>query len=142
MGVEIRVVPSSGSAQKIDGVADYVGRADVMDPSLRIVMRIPMNELWTADGNVTATNQRSLDGNEIASLLRRGTVRFVVADVGKLLRWIPPSDCYEFWKIEVKPRLVETPTFNLAEFSGVYCYVASEWGDGRSASIVLLEKHH
>lgn len=113
-----------------------------MDPSLRVVMRIPMEELWDTEGDSAAARRRSLGGIDIAAMLRQGVVRFVVADCGEPMRWIPPSRCYEFWKSEVKPRIVETATFDQAEFPGAYCYAASEWNDGRATPLVLLEMYH
>ena len=113
-----------------------------MDPSLRIVMRIPMSELWDSEGNLTAAKQRALGGSDIAALLRQGQVRFVVADCGKRLEWIPPPQCYDFWKTRVKPRIVEADKFDLADFPDKCCYVASEWADGESPPIVLLEMYH
>jgi hypothetical protein len=112
-----------------------------MDPLLRVVMQIPMNELWDSNGN-PASKRRTLGGGDIATLLRQGEVRFVVADCGKPLGWIPSSRTYDFWKTEVKPRLVETEAFYLETFPGGYCYVASEWADGQLSPIVLLEMHH
>jgi hypothetical protein len=113
-----------------------------MDPSLRVVMRIPMSELWDSDCNLTGAKQRSLTSSDITAMLRQGVVRFVVADCGEPLRWIPPSQFYDFWKTEVKPRIVETETFDQAQFPGAYCYVASEWTDGQPSPLVLLEKYH
>jgi hypothetical protein len=113
-----------------------------MDPALRVVMRIPMIDLWDSEGNLTAAKQRTLSRDDVAALLRRGLVRFVVAECGDPLRWIPPSDCYDFWKTELKPRIAETKTFELEDFPGAYCYVASEWSDGQSSPLVLLEMYH
>jgi hypothetical protein len=113
-----------------------------MDPSLRVVMRMPMSELWDSSGDLTATKLRTLSTSEIASLMRNGVVRFVAADCGRPLKWIPLSQCNDFWKTEVKPRIVETETFDLADFPGAYCFVASEWADGLVSPIVLLEMCH
>ena len=117
-------------------------RADGMDTSLRVVMRIPMSELWDSEGNLTASKQRTLGGSDVAALLRQGLVRFVVAECGDSLKWIPPSQCYDFWKTELKHRIVETETFDQANFPGAYCYVVSEWADGQPSSLVLLEMYH
>ena len=113
-----------------------------MDPSRQEVMRIPMSELWSSNGELTAAKRRALGGSDIAALLRQGQVRFDVADCGKQLEWIPPPQCYDFWKTRVKPRIVEADRFDLADFPGEYCYVATEWADGESPPIVLLEQYH
>jgi len=105
-------------------------------------MRIPMSELWDSEGNLKAAKQRMLGGSDVAGMLRKGQVRFVVANCGKRLEWIPRPQCYDFWKTQVKLRIVETGTFEQEDFQGAYCYVASEWADGESSPIVLLEKYH
>lgn len=113
-----------------------------MDPSLRIVVRMPINELWLPEGSLAATKIRSLTSKDIAELLRHGLIRFIVAECGDPLQWIPPPQCYAFWKTEVKPRIVETEIIYLEEFPGSYCYVASEWTDDQPSPIVLLEMYH
>lgn len=115
-----------------------------MNANLRIVMQIPMIELWDSSGNSIPAKQRVLRSSDIVALLRQGLVRFVVAECGEPLQWIPPLQSYDFWKSEVKPRIVEseTETFDRADFPGAYCYVASEWMDGQSLPLVLLEMYH
>ena len=106
-------------------------------------MRIPMSELWDSEGKLTATKQRILRGSGVVALLRQGLVRFVVANCGDPLRWIEPSQCYDFWKSELKPRIVETEAFDLAGFPDAYCYVVSEWADEKTfLTFLLLEKYH
>ena len=113
-----------------------------MDPSLRVVMQMPLTELWDDAGLVTDVKLRHLSRNDVAAMLRQGRVRFVVANSGEGLKWSPPSECYDFWKTEVKSRIAETGRVFLEEFPNEYCYVASEWTDNQQSPIVLLEKHH
>jgi hypothetical protein len=70
-------------------------------------------------------------------------VRFVVADVGKPLEWIPNNQRYDFWKDEVKAHLAapESKAF-LEEFPDEYCYFASEWNSYDGDTIILLSKAH
>jgi hypothetical protein len=56
-----------------------------------------------------------------------GPVQFVVVDVGVAPRWIPASECFEFWKNEAKPHLAGDTKVDLNEFHGGYCYFASQW---------------
>ena len=80
---------------------------------------------------------------EIADLLRAGEVRFVVADVGSPLRWLPADECYDFWNSEVKRHLADPAAANYLEaFPGGYCYFASEWASDSSEPIVLLTVSH
>lgn len=113
-----------------------------MDSSVRIVVQIPLTELWNDSGVVTSSKKRQLRRNEISELLRTGRVRFVMADCGDPLKWIDPVNCFDFWKTEAKPRVVEPDEFFWGDFPDQQCYVASEWADGGSLPIVLLEKFH
>jgi hypothetical protein len=101
-----------------------------------------MDEIWDAEGNVTMARQRALRSGDIAGMLRQRVIRFVVANCGDPLTWIQPEQCYDYWKTEVKPRLVETEMFDQEAFPGAYCYVASEWTDGQPSPLVLLEMYH
>jgi hypothetical protein len=67
-----------------------------------------------------------------------------VAGLDKPLLWIPPTDCFEFWRVEVKPHLAAPDSrVPLETFPGGYLYFASSWDRIDSgAQIVLLERHH
>jgi len=115
-----------------------------MDASLRIVTRLPLGELWRDDGPITTARGRSLGKHEIVDLLKAGPVQFVMANIGDPLLWVEISECYRFWKDEVKPHLAETESkVPLDEFPGFYCYFSSEWkGPQGSPPIVVLEMQH
>jgi hypothetical protein len=114
-----------------------------MDPCLKQVTRIPLQELWRSNGIAIGPRGRTLNSDDIVQLLSKGPIEFVVADVGRPLVWTD-SPSYEFWKTEVKPHLAEPDSpIILDSFSGGYCYTASQWDDEmRGVRIVLLEKHH
>ena len=63
----------------------------------------------------------------MAALLRAGPVRFVVADIGHRLRWVPADACFTAWKDEVKPRILDADvaTFRLEDVPGEIAYLAS-----------------
>src|SRR5580765_3743614 len=115
-----------------------------MDIVLKVVTQLPLKELWRADGFTTTSRARWLAADDITSLLRVGRVQFVVADVGAAPRWIPLSECYDFWKREVEPHLAapESGAY-LGDFPNGYCYFTSEWSsqDG-TTPIILCERHH
>jgi hypothetical protein len=115
-----------------------------MDPQLRKVTQIPLNELWLPAGSVIGPRIRALNRSEISELLRQNGVEFVVANVGEQLQWISAQDCFDFWKNKVKAHLAEsTSRIDLDAFPGAYCYTASQWeGEKGGTPIVLLERHH
>src|SRR5215510_2871202 len=114
-----------------------------MDISLRIITRLPLEELWRDDGFATTARLRQLVASDIRDMLRVGQVQFVVADVAAKPWWVDSRNCFSFWKNEVKPHLAEDPKIILEAFPDEYCYFASQWGhkDGEPP-IVVLEKHH
>jgi hypothetical protein len=103
----------------------------------RLATRLPLAELWDDAGPVAATRLRGLTTADIRELLRAGPVRFVVADVGHPLRWIPVGDRFRFWKEEVKPRVAKAPRWRLEDFPGEYCYSASEWTSAEGPPVVV-----
>ena len=114
-----------------------------MDASLKIVTRLPLGELWRDDGFSTDSRGRTLTLEDVRQFLETGSVQFVVVDVGAAPRWIPASECFRFWKNEVKPHLASAAKAPLDEFPGGYCYFASRWEEREGeAPIVVLEKEH
>jgi len=116
-----------------------------MHPNERLVTEIPLYELWDNSGRLIARRQHFLNYEQLRLLLQRGVVRFVVANLGHSLRWIPETETFSFWKSEVRPHLVNEPDrpFNLDHYSQGYCYIASEWQpEGENYQVVVLECHH
>jgi hypothetical protein len=117
-----------------------------MRPDQRVVTRLPLTELWDAHGILPMERRRAVGREQVADLLRSGRVRFVLANCGDPLRWIPPDDSYRFWKEEVKSHLVEPDVaergFRLEEWPGESCFVGTVWGEGDPENVVLLEIHH
>jgi hypothetical protein len=114
-----------------------------MDPRKRIVTQLPLDTLWDNAGELQATRTRSLDRDGVRGLLSRGPVRFVIANGGHPLRWIPPSERFSVWKTEVEGHLATGDRIDLDQFQNGLAYLASEWVDVRDdVPIVLLEAHH
>lgn len=119
-----------------------------MRPDRRVVTRLPLSELWDAEGILQVEKRRIVGCEQVVELLRRGGVRFVLANCGNPLKWIAEKETYRYWREEVKPHLVEPAAaengFRLEDWPGEYCFVASEWSGRGDAteSIVLLETHH
>ena len=113
-----------------------------MDINLRVVTHLPLRELWRGDEFSSTAREKSLTHDDVRAFLTSGPVQFVVADVGMAPRWIPESECFDFWKNEAKPHLASGTRASLNEFPGGYCYFASQWEGETTAPIVLLEKHH
>ena len=112
-----------------------------MNNGRRIVMRTPLDELWTESGPVVATRRRALGLDELSALLRQGPARLVIACIGRALRWLPERVGYESWMPELRAHLADPAVAGAApdEFPGGYCYLASEWGLPSGDTVVLLE---
>jgi hypothetical protein len=113
-----------------------------MYQELRKVARLPLEELWIGRRLVSTIKVRDLRPSEIADRLRSGMVRFVIADVGKPLEWIPNNERYDFWKDELQRHLATDDKTMLEDFPGNYCYFASEWKSYDGDTIILLSKAH
>lgn len=109
----------------------------------RIITRMPLTRLWTEQGDLPATRVRWLHKDDIRDLLRRGGVRFAIADMDEPLRWLAAPATFEFWKKEASIRLMDPGGPNvLDDLPGEYGYFASEWTGGEGGPIVLFERHH
>lgn len=114
-----------------------------MDPTLRLITKLPLEELWRDDGFSTTIRLRPLAAGEISNMLRAGRVQFVVADLASKPWWVELQDCYDFGKNEVKPHLAEESRIVLEDFPDEYCYLASQWKSREGEPpIVVLEKLH
>jgi hypothetical protein len=72
-------------------------------------------------------------------------VRLIVVDPGFPLRWIEPRDTFDFWKAEVKPRLVDPADFggwSIEDYPGEHCYRAQEWRGNRDSTEVQVILYH
>ncbi|MHC4054973.1 hypothetical protein [Bradyrhizobium sp. 25ACV] len=114
-----------------------------MDATRRIVVSLPLAELWIDDGPLHAQRVESVGEEEIVQLLEGGST-FVVVDVGRPLQWIPAAERFAFWKAELKCRLVpaDVDSFDISSYPGSYCYLASAWRNPSSSPIIVLEMHH
>lgn len=110
-----------------------------MRPDQRIVIRLPLEELWTDGGPSTAKRGGPLDREAIAGLLRAGGARLVVANVHDRLEWVAPEHTFPRWK-ELRERLVAPEAVH--ENDGELRYRASAWADDGSTPIVLFEASH
>ena len=99
-----------------------------MDPRLRRITRLPLEELWNDEGTVEGTRGPYLRAEQIRELVRNGPVQFVQAALGELLRWVPLEERFDFWKTDLRPRVVETPArFYLDDYPDGFCYLVSDW---------------
>ena len=104
------------------------------------ITRLPLSHLVTERGH--AKHVKSLGEFEIRQLLRQGSVRFVVAEIGHELRWHPEDACFQVWKAQVQPHLARPDAPNYLEtFPEQYAYFASLWDDGGTPIIVLSKAH-
>ena len=117
-----------------------------MDPNQRVVTHTPLTELWDDRGPIPAERGQALGREDVRRMVQAGPLRFVVADAGLPLRWVPERESHAFWKGEVRPHLVDEPgrPFDVYDYPHGYAYVATEWESAEplAAPIVVLERHH
>jgi hypothetical protein len=103
----------------------------------RTIQKTPLTELWNDRGAISATPVRDVTAEDIASLLRSGSVQFMVAAIGEKPRWIPRGQTVTFWKAEVKDRLVEKVVYNdqLPRGGG---YWAQEWHQAENDMVIVV----
>jgi hypothetical protein len=108
----------------------------------QIVTKLPLTKLWDEQGTLPGERIRHLDQKVIRELLRMAPARFVVADAGTKLRWIPLEERFEFWKTVGSQIADPLRPIRLEQFPGETAYTASEWPGRAAECLILLEKHH
>jgi hypothetical protein len=68
-----------------------------MDPSKRVVIEIPVKEIWDQDGAIKATRDRNLSADDLKTMLKKFPVEFVITNVRGPLKTIPVDKCFELW---------------------------------------------
>ena len=114
-----------------------------MSQEPKTISNMRIEEIWEEQKLVSNIKLRDVSGTDIINLMHSGSVRFVVADIGKPFEWLPKNKGFDFWKTEVKSHLAdpESKAF-LEDFPNGYCYFASEWKSSNDERIILLSKMH
>ena len=120
-----------------------VGYLPSVDPKLRIVTRLPLDELWGDDGPLEASRGAALDAGQVIGYLREGADG-VMASIGAPLRWMRGARLYDWWKREAKPRLLDpaAQAWRLDELPDERGWLATAWTVGDSGHTLVFEQHH
>ena len=109
----------------------------------RSVSTLPLVEVWDTTGALPLTGGDYLDRSAVEALLRSGSVRLSLAEVGKPLEWITPAKARSVWRGEVSERLVgpDRKAF-LDDFNDAYFYRAQAWtNEAGAVTAVVFERH-
>lgn len=110
----------------------------------RLVLRIPLEQLWTPEGPANHILLRHLSPDDVESLLKTTpNLRLVEARIAEELRWYPRGD-YKFWRDQARNHAAHPDTSqSLDDFPDSMFYFISEWLDEASQDrILLFELHH
>jgi hypothetical protein len=84
---------------------------------------------------------RILEVEDIKQLLRDGVRQFVELDVIRQ-RWIPPSECFEYWKW-VRPHIAKEDRSRLEDYPSNFYLSPYEWRTHSSGQrLILFERTH
>lgn len=73
-----------------------------MDPALRVIIELPLRELWNEAGVVKASPVWDVGMEEIRELLRAGRVQFLVAEVGRRRAGFQLRSAMSFGRVSCK----------------------------------------
>lgn len=113
-----------------------------MEPKLRIVVTLPLHELWDDRGTLPHRRHRWLSADDIRTNLSDGPIQFVIADVGQPLKWIAPADSFRLWRQVAAVIAPPTEAVNQDDYPGGSFYFASLWESESATRLILLERHH
>jgi len=110
----------------------------------RPVTTLPLDEVWDESGALSLKPGDHLDRPAMESILRAGVARFVVADPGHPLEWVPKAKTRSLWRREVSERLLgPNQKAFIDDFNDAYFYRAHAWTDKDGiVTTVVLERHH
>ena len=109
----------------------------------KIVTYGPLQEIQLGNGMTIFERISDLTRLDLKSILRFGSVQFIVANIGDKLKIIDTENCFDFWKREVARHLADPfEKIDLDCYPDNYAYFASEWKGQASFPIILLEKVH
>jgi hypothetical protein len=117
---------------------------DALAPWLRIVGRMPLDQLWTTRGVTRHIRRAALGAAEVEVRLSESRdYELVEARMGSELRWYPRGH-YGFWREVARSHAAEPDKVRpLDDFPDSRCYFISEWQDAETGdSVLLFEEHH
>ncbi len=92
-----------------------------------IVSQFPIQHLWNESGQRDHSRIRNLEVSDLNTLISENqNIRFVVAEIGKTLRWYSRGD-FGIWSHYA----LEHPD----------AFILSEWISDSEGTVILLEKH-
>jgi len=104
---------------------------------------MPIEILWKGNKKLTFIKTSIIGYNELKEFLKNQKVEFAVAAIGNEIKWIPLSECFIYWKKEVKGHCVLDPNkFSLGDYPEGYVYLPSIWMNINNEVIILLEEFH
>jgi hypothetical protein len=114
-----------------------------VDSKLRVVTRLPLEELWDDSGVIAAHRARDLNADGVREALRTGT-KAAVANIGDPLRWLHGLALFDWWKAEAAPRLLDpnAPAWRLELMPGHRGWLAAEWRLLDGALVLAFEAIH
>ncbi len=113
-----------------------------MESKLRVVVKLPLDDLWDDCGPLSHTRVRWLSDKDIREMLRESPPQFVIADVGLPLQWIPRAESFRFWRKAVAEIAPPSQPASLNDYSGGCCYFAALWQAESAPDLIVLERHH
>ncbi len=108
-------------------------------------MKITQTPLASLRSESSAVLHRVRDvvTEDVKELLSSTTVIFVIAEVGKPLRWISEEERFRFWKSDARVHIATEEKSSLENSPDGYFYFASEWrSEACNKAFILLEKYH
>jgi hypothetical protein len=111
-----------------------------VDPRLRIVTRLPLQEIWDEAGLIRARKGELVGSDEIRQFLRAEPGALVEAVIGERMVWHTGNARFAFWKGTLRPHLIE-PESAIEGFvrndEDPLCFIVYEWFPDDAGNRVL-----
>lgn len=88
-----------------------------------------------------ARHVRELAIEDVKELLREGVHQLVEYNTSGFLVWVPPSECFEYWKW-AQPYLAQGHRPYLEDYPEGFFLSTSEWISDSGERLIVFSRHH
>ncbi len=100
-------------------------------------------EIRMTDGRPESIGKhvRELEIEDVKELFREGVHQLVEYNTSGFLVWVPPSECFEYWKW-AQPHLAEGHLPYLEDYPEGFVLSTSEWISDSGERLIVFSRYH
>ncbi len=84
---------------------------------------------------------RDLEIKDVKELFREGVQQIVEYNTSGFLVWVPPSECFEYWKW-AQPHIAKEHLLHLEDYPEGFLLSISEWMSDSGERLIVFSRYH